>query len=1055
MKAALLLLLALLPGSAFAVEAAVVSAITSFFSTVAVLGVTYGQIAFMIGATLYGNAQQKKAKAALAARAAAAQAAAIASLQDRTVTNVTTEQYYRTIYGKDMVGGNVVAIFSSGDNDEFKHLVVEMAAHEITAYHEIYIADKLVGDLNNDGWVYNGVYYNGTTETISELMYQVDTWTLPSNYVPGSVSIHRAGSGYTVPVGDFTISGTLVTINPSEYSDIYNYIISYNYIGSLSRTSTFVTGGFIDSLDPTSVSKSNSNSKLNIQKHLGTPGEPADAYLRSVLPTKWTADHTLPGHAYLVVTLNLTQPEFQNGVPSVKALISGKKLYDPRTGVTAWSDNPALVILDYLRGPYIGVPDVSIPMSDYSAAANDCDDMVGTPTRKRYTFNGMVTAGEAPKKILELMADAMAGTLDATTWSIYAGKYRAPVVALQQDAIVGSLAVNAGPGLVDVYNLVRGRYSSPANQYVPTDYTPYTNAAYRSADGEELAIDVDYPYTNNVQGVHDLARISMEDTRNALSITADFSYAAWRLRPGDRLTLTLPLFGMTNKVFRVLDKSYKVGEPIKLALKEDDPTIWDQADAIVEDETPNTGLPDPFSIPLVQGLAAESGEAVLLVLGSGDIVSRLKVSWQQTSYLGASFVEVQAKKTVTNTWESVTMAMSNGSTYFSGVQDGESYTIRARVFNATLGISGDWSYLTHTIIGKSSPPPDVPTLTIYGTTLAWTPVSVLDLRGYQVRFHVGNNINWASATPMHSGFLTETPYSMTTMPTGPVTILIKAVATSGNESVNPTYIITDLGDAALANVLVTFDLDALGYPGTITGGSISGGDIVATYLDSFYGPDNDSFYHSDTGGGSTIGDNYPFYDPTSWSEVVYTTLGYVPSAILAGSNATLLLTTEGAATTTIEYRIIGPVSFFGLDAASFYGPSNSDSFYRASNDPTYADATPWAPWPGQIPATADVYQFRVTLTPSTVQPKITYMAFVIDAPDIEEQVNDLPISASGTIIPLTRNFTKVVNIQATLQANLSVGETVEIDKISRLVKVYNSSHVAVSGATVDLTVKGY
>jgi len=1037
LKAVLLLLLALLPGSAFAVEAAVVSSITSFFSTVAVLGVTYGRIAFMIGATLFGNAQQKKAKAALAARASAAQAAALASLQDRTVTNVTTEQYYRTIYGKDMVGGNVVAIFSSGDNDEFKHLVVEMAAHEITAYHEIYIADKLVGDLNNDGWVYNGVYYNGTNESISENMYQVDTWTLPSNYVPGSVSVRRNEDGYTVPV-DFTISGTLVTISPSVYRIIDTYTISYNYIGSLNGSSG-----------------STSNSKLNIQKHLGTPGEPADSYLQNILPAKWTADHTLPGHAYLVITLNLTQPEFQNGVPSVKALISGKKLYDPRTGVTAWSDNPALVMLDYLRGPYIGVPDVSIPMSDYSAAANDCDDMVGTPTRKRYTFNGVVTAGEAPKKILELMADSMAGTLDATTWSVYAGKYRAPVVALQQDAVVGSLAVNAGPGLVDVYNLVRGRYSSPANQYVPTDYTPYTNAKYRASDGEELVIDVDYPYTNNVQGVHDLARIHMEDTRNALSITADFSYAAWRLRPGDRLTLTLPLFGMTNKVFRVLDKSYKVGEPIKLALKEDDPTIWDQSDAVVEDETPNTDLPDPFSIPLVQGLAAESGEDVLLVLGSGDIVSRLKVSWQQTGYLGASFVEIQAKKTVTNTWESVTVAMSNGSTYFSGVQDGEAYTVRARVFNATLGISGDWSYLTHTIIGKSSPPPDVPTLTIYGTTLAWTPVSVLDLRGYQVRFHVGNNVNWASATPMHSGFLTETPYSMTTLPTGPVTLLIKAVDTSGNESVNPAYIITDLGDAALANVLVTFDLDALGYPGTITGGSISGGNIVATGLDSFYGPDNDSFYHSDTGGGSAIGDNYPFYDPASWGELVYTTLGYVPPTILTGSNATLLLTTEGAATTTIEYRIIGPGSFFGLDSSSFYGSSNSGSFYGPDNDPTYADATPWAPWPGQIPATADVYQFRVTLTPSTVQPKITYMAFVIDAPDIEEQVNDLPISASGTTIPLTSNFTKVVNIQATLQANLSGGETVEIDKISRLVKVYNSSHVAVSGATVDLTVKGY
>ena len=39
---------------------------------------------------------------------------------------------------------------------------------------------------------------------------------------------------------------------------------------------------------------------------------------------------------------------FPNGFPEITAIIKGKKVYDPRTSTTAWSDNPALCLRDYL-----------------------------------------------------------------------------------------------------------------------------------------------------------------------------------------------------------------------------------------------------------------------------------------------------------------------------------------------------------------------------------------------------------------------------------------------------------------------------------------------------------------------------------------------------------------------------------------------------------------------------------------------------------------------------------------------------------------------------------
>ena len=86
------------------------------------------------------------------------------------------------------------------------------------------------------------------------------------------------------------------------------------------------------------------------------------------------------------------------------------------------------------------------------------------------------------------------------------------------------------------------------------------------------------------------------------------------------------------------------------------------------------------------------------------------------------------------------------------------------------------------------------------------------------------------------------------------------------------------------------------------------------------------------------------------------------------------------------------------------------------------------------------------------------MQLVIDAPDILETVNDLVVSSTGTTIVYTEHFTALKNIQATLQANGSSAVTVEIDKtipLAPVVRCFNAAHTAVSGATVDLFLKGY
>ena len=342
------------------------------------------------------------------------------------------------------------------------------------------------------------------------------------------------------------------------------------------------------------------------------------------------------------------------------------------------------------------------------------------------------------------------------------------------------------------------------------------------------------------------------------------------------------------------------------------------------------------------------------------------------------------------------------------------------------------------MVGKTEAPSNVADFTIDGTVLSWTHIADFDVAGYELRFHYGNNHDWGTATALTNGFVTETPFDLVARPGGVVTVMIKAVDTSGNYSYLPAVIVTDLGDPPIANVVETIAFDPA-FDGVLTNCSISGGDLLAGAVDSFYGSDAASFFDSETD---------PFYLASSFGAMVYTSEETRIISALAGSVATLLIEYEGTSL-AIEYRLVNPVSLYGVDGDSFFGV-DGDSFYGANAG--------WLPWPGQILATNDVYQFRVTIGDGAVQGRINTMQLVIDAQDVIESVDDLVISDAGTAIAYTKEFTSIKNIQATLQANGSGAVTVEIDKTAPLAPIarcFNSAHTAVSGATVDFYLKGY
>ena len=72
--------------------------------------------------------------------------------------------------------------------------------------------------------------------------------------------------------------------------------------------------------------------------HLGASDQAADDDLVTA-GLGWTSAHRLQGVTYLYVRLSWSRDVYPRGIPNIKAVVRGKKLYDPRTGLTAWSDN--------------------------------------------------------------------------------------------------------------------------------------------------------------------------------------------------------------------------------------------------------------------------------------------------------------------------------------------------------------------------------------------------------------------------------------------------------------------------------------------------------------------------------------------------------------------------------------------------------------------------------------------------------------------------------------------------------------------------------------------
>jgi len=541
--------------------------------------------------------------------------------------------------------------------------------------------------------------------------------------------------------------------------------------------------------------------------------------------SKWTSNHILRGIAHLAIVFKADLPTsssdvsaYPNGLPVVTALVKGKKVYDPRTSTTAWSDNPALIIRDFLTNTSYGLSEDEVNIDDdrIETAADICDETVTTDSSTRYTCNGAWLTSAVPVDLLGQFVATCAGTVwyAQGKWRLKAGKYTTPVLNLNEDDLRSPLSVSTRHSRRDNFNGVRGVFKGPASNYQPTDYPLVTDSSFVTADGgEESLLDLPLPFTDSPGEAQRIANIALERNRSQITLTGSFGLRAFQLEVGDIVTLTNSRLGYTNEIFEVVHWAFGVGEDqgldVSLVLRAITTTAYDEyADTAFESE--NTDFPNPNANLTISSLTVSgSGKT----LGDGTFLPNAIVSWGAPGNPFVVSYDVEWRQTSETDYNSTTTPET--SIEIGPFVDSVQYLIRVRAVTQS-GSKGPFVTANFTGGGDTTAPAAPTGVSASGEFQAirvgWTNPADLDFSHVEIYEHTSNNSGAATKIAISTG----DHYYRTNLGLGATRYYwLKSVDYSGNKSGFSSVASAtseDVGSASFVNdVTALFEDQGLHY----------------------------------------------------------------------------------------------------------------------------------------------------------------------------------------------------------------------------------------------------
>lgn len=368
----------------------------------------------------------------------------------------------------------------------------------------------------------------------------------------------------------------------------------------------------------------------------------ADSVLDGAFATINSSEHIGTNLTYIVTKFTLTedsQETWDKFMPNdIKALVKGKKVYDPRQDSTStyydanvgvstqrsndsttweWSENPVWCLVDYLTDDRFGM-DIDLNRIDLSKAvdaADICDATVSVPggSEKRYTCNGVVFGTTTHKANINKILSSMNGMLTYTNgqYVIRAGAFEAvgTGMTLTEDHMTGPVKLKTSFERNERFNTITGTFIDPTKNYKEMEFpkVQITSALIRD-NSEELTRELKLGMTNSRYMAQRIAHklIQLSDLQKVLTFPTNL--AGVNISVGDRVNVTLSEFGYTNKTFVCLGWTFSESGSggVNLTLREDDSSSYaDLAVSGYSTVTPAGGIQQGFfGVPDPSGLSA-------------------------------------------------------------------------------------------------------------------------------------------------------------------------------------------------------------------------------------------------------------------------------------------------------------------------------------------------------------------------------------------------------------------------------------------------------------------
>lgn len=385
--------------------------------------------------------------------------------------------------------------------------------------------------------------------------------------------------------------------------------------------------------------------------------EDADPFMLKNCPS-WKEDMIGRGLAWLRVTLTFDQEKFPYGLPNVKCEVWGKHLFDPRTGQTAWSNNGALVVLDYYRH-YLKVPDTDIDFDSFKQAADLCDEKVSLPEggfESRYTLNGAYDLNESPSSVLEAMHKCINAepTFTAGKHGIQIGAYYGPAIkTITESQLIGTVTCTPETGLKDATNAVYGTFIDAEQLYTKTDFTPVIVDEWVKEDGLEIRENIDYRFVTSPYQAQRLARQYLGKKKAGRRVQLTMNLDGYAYRPGEVVLLELPALGISGLEFRIAEWSFHALDGVALTLEEDGAYLYEDVVGKPFERPPFVSLPaggvaSPINLTFVplavsdivqgtlswQNVASDVRYNTVTILQEGNVIQSIQVPAERVDING-------------------------------------------------------------------------------------------------------------------------------------------------------------------------------------------------------------------------------------------------------------------------------------------------------------------------------------------------------------------------------------------------------------------------------------